>query len=247
MTTLNLESKTTSSQLSTQKELLSLTLDQLKFKTQSRDSLYFGKFQYQALYRIQEGSGLRDLDHNKIDSILFFREQYQRWRNSLITQQTKDDLHTVCDQFLSLKTPYKKIIYGNWIYFYTNDLNDILTLGAGPMTMRPEVNQAVVTRPKDTIALQHPQHSYRTYLRSIRVSAEQSQSLASFLNHNKEYLAPSSALSKFLNKSQHRDWTLNYYFIDHSDMKLVTALRLINPDLISITKQIVMVNNNTGT
>ena len=225
-------------------ESLLLTQAQLELKFQSRDSLYFGKYLYQARFRLTEASCLRITDHSAIDQTLGYQ---QRYRQLHVITEIHENLHTVCDQFLGLANDYKKIIYGNWIYFYTNKISDIISLAQGPMHLNPQISQAEITHDKNTIPLLNPQHQFRTYFRSRQVKEQQFKALREFLDSNREYVKSSSGLKSFFRKYQADSsrwtmWTMDYYYVDHSDMKFVTALSLITPGLVSKTKQIVMVN-----
>ncbi len=188
---------------------------------------------------------MRTLSYENIQVTIEFRTRYRR---DAVSDRVRDDLYTVCDQFLALTNPYKKILYGNsWIYFYTNELSDIISLAQGPMQLNPQISQAEITHDKNTIPLLNPRHQFRTYFRSRKLDERQFKVLDEFLDSNQEYIKTSEGMKLFFKRNRQQKsrwslWTMDYYYVDHSDMKFVTALSLITPGLVSKTKQIVMVN-----
>ncbi len=188
---------------------------------------------------------MRTLSYENIQVTIEFRTRYRR---DAVSDRVRDDLYTVCDQFLALTNPYKKILYGNsWIYFYTNELSDIISLAQGPMRLNPQISQAEITHDKNTIPLLNPRHQFRTYFRSRKLDERQFNALSEFLDSNQEYIKTSEGMKLFFKRNRQQKsrwslWTMDYYYVDHSDMKFVTALSLITPGLVSKTKQIVMVN-----
>lgn len=218
------------------------------FETVNRDSFYYSQFEYMARFVLKEASSLRVLNHNKIDQALDNRLFWATRRdiNAAITPETRKHCHTVCDQLLELQHPHKHVIMGaNWLYFYTSSLEDINTLMSGPMAKVGSIHRAKVVCSKDTIGLQNPKHAFRTYFKSHRPSSQQLDTLEEFLKINTGDLKASPGLNTLL---KHRTrsfpgWVMDYHYIDHSDMRLVTALALLNPRLVRKTKQIVKVNN----
>ena len=222
----------------------SLLNHQPEFEQSKRNDLYYGKFRYCARFFLPEASALRQLDHDKIDSTLQFRRS---WSNKVIADFDIQNVHKTCASLLALENPYKTTISVNWIYFYTNELSDIISLAQGPMRLNPQISQAEITHDKNTIPLLNPQHRFRTYFRSRKLDEQQFKALSEFLDANQEYVKTSDGMKSFFKRNRQTTsrwalWTMDYYYVDHSDMKFVTALSLINSGLVSKTKQIVMVN-----
>jgi len=210
-------------------------------KFEDRDDLYYGQFLYQARFFLRESSCLRELDHDKIDRTVAWRDTWVQRTRKPIAADIKNNLHTVCDQLLALKNPYKKVIYQNWVYIYTSSFDDIVSLSLGPMELR-STSQANVTHPKNTVGLKNPRHKFRTYVRAHKPTPEQKQSLASFIAAAGEDVRAGPGLKDFLSNNRYL-WMQDHYFIDHNEMSMVTALALINPKLIRKTMSIVQVNN----
>ena len=210
--------------------------------TEDRDDLYYGLYQYQARFWLSEASCLRELDHDKIDKVIAWRHTWLQYRRVSISQGAIEDLHTVCGQLQALENPYKKVIYQNYIYIYTNSTEDIAALGAGPLNLR-STTRVNITHPKDTVGLQNPRHKFRTYVRSHKPTPEQCENLALFISAAGTDVRPSPGLKEFLGPKNQRLWMSDYYFVDHNEMSMVTALALMNPKLVRKTMPIVKVNN----
>ena len=204
-----------------------------------RNSLYFDQFRYVALFFVKEASALRSLEPKNIDRTIDFRNNW-KFR---VTNDERQCLHETAGYLRSLKNSFKTSISYNWIYFYTNHLSDIDFLATqSPMTKNGRTRQAVVTHSKDVVGLRNPKHLFRTYVKSHKPEPHQRESLASFLYNNQQEIRISPGFRDFL-KDSRRMWLGDSYFIDHNDMRLVTALALINPNLIRKTLPIVQVNN----
>lgn len=219
---------------------LSLT-PQHKFDQVKRNDLFYGQFCYSARFYLKEASALRELNHESVDLTLNKRSN---WGNKTITSDDRKNVHETCATLLGLQNPYKTMISMNWLYFYTNNLSDIDSLCANtPMEKLGHVSEVVITHPKNTIGLKNPKHAYRTYVRSHRPTDQQKESLREFVKHNKKFIKISQGLRNFLKAKQPRYYMSDYYFIDHNDMKMVTALALMNPGLVRKTMPIVQINS----
>ena len=211
------------------------------FKVARRNSLYYGQYQYSAQFYLKEASALRELDHDKIEKTLAFRAA---WTTNRVQDYEREAVHTACDCLLAINRPYKTMISYNWISFYTNDVADIDYLEATKSMRRiGDITTGEITHPKNTIGLKFPKHKFRTYVKSHKPTPEQCESLREFLKHNKADLKPSTGLKEFLSPKSQRYWMSDYFYVDHNDMRIVTALALINPALIRKTLPIVQVNN----
>ena len=213
-----------------------------EFEVAKRNSLYYGQFEYSARFYQKEISALRELDHHAIDRAVGYRNN---WRNrDVITDDVKHQLHATCNHLLTLKNPFKTMISMHWLYFYTNHAEDIEHLTAlSPMRKQGSTTKIKITHAQNTIGLKNPQHAFRTYVQSHRPTDHQRDFLRDFLHHNQQDVRASQGLKDFLKPKNNRLWMMDYYFVDHNDMKMVTALALMNPKLVRKTLPIVKVNN----
>lgn len=212
------------------------------FETDRRNKLYYGEFEYSARFYQKEISVIRKLDHDAIDETIGYRNS---WHNrEIIADDVKHQLHVTCNHLLALKNPYKTMISMNWLYFYTNHPEDVDHLtNLSPLHKLGPTSRVQITHDRDTIGLKNPRHAYRTYIQSHRPTEQERQYLRDFIHHNQDEIKASKSLKDFLNPKNKRFWMNDYYYIDHNDMKMVTALALMNPKLVRKTKPIVKVNN----
>ena len=207
-------------------------------KDDGRDSLYYGQFLYSARFYLKEATVLRKLDHAEIDSSLKMRSKWN-WKD--ITPETCDAAHEVCDALLKISQPHKITIYSDWLYFYTNTLEDIAALDRPVFRCYGPVNRAVVTHAKGTIGHIDPKYKYRTYIRSHKPTHEQVESLRQLVENSGPDVKMSPGLRSWLKQSKYV-WTWDHHYVDHNDMKIATMLALINPKFVRETKPIVRIN-----
>ena len=111
-----------------------------KFSVIKKDKLFYDRFEYCIGFYLDEVSCLRVLDHDYIDDIIARRQQWreicqQRWAKSKIshptiltrdwkeiTDQVKEDLHSLATVLLATQISYKLVVSVNQAYVYSNDL-----------------------------------------------------------------------------------------------------------------------------
>ena len=217
---------------------LSLSTPTVNFEDVRRDSLYYGQFLYMVRFYLKEATALRKLDHAWITETLSMRAQWG-WKN--ITLNVTQAAHDACDALLSTTSPYKITIYSDWVYFYTNDLDDIEKLKQASMIQYGQIGRAVITHNKGTIGHLNPKHKYRTYLRSHKPTQEQVTSLRQLVTNSGDEIKISPGLRSWFEQTRYV-WTWDHFYVDHNDMKIVTMLALINPKFVRQTKPIVRIN-----
>ena len=124
---------------------------------------------------------------------------------------------------------YKKVIYSNHLYVYSNELALLQSLNDLDFVKYPILTEAQVILPRDTIILKKPKYNFRTYFKMRGVTKQQIETLNDFFNLNKELIKPSPSLRYSLARSTH--WLMDYQFADHSDPKLITVINLICPGI----------------
>jgi hypothetical protein len=225
------------------------------FKTVAKDRLFYDQFEYCIGFQLEEISALRELDHACIDDIIERRKAWreiaqQRWINGKqkhgtilrrgwrdITAQTQADLHSLAHVLLTTATSYKLVVSVNQGYVYTNELALINQLEAMPELSHKTYTQARIIRPKNTIQLKNPRHEYRTYFRTIKLSAQDKQVLIDFLQNQQEHTRMSPGLKNWVHDSFKR--TQDYFFVDHNGSSWLSMLSLVRPGIIRKTLQIV--------
>jgi len=232
-----------------------LTNPTLPFKSVAKDRLFYDQFEYCIGFYLEEVSALRELDHARIDDMIERRKAWreiaqQRWINGKqkhgtimsrgwrdITAQTQADLHSLAHVLLTTAMPYKLVVSVNQGYVYATDLALINQLDSMPELKHKTYTQARIIRPKNTIQLKNPQHEYRTYLRAIKLSAQEKQVLIDFLQNQQEHTRMSPGLKNWVHDPFTR--TQDYFFVDHNGSSWLSMLSLVRPGIVRKTLQIV--------
>jgi hypothetical protein len=233
-----------------------LTQKTKKFKQIQKDRLFYDLFEYCIGFNIDEASCLRQLDHAYIDQTIANRKQWreiaqQRWVNGRqkhgiglsrqhrreITEKTVADLHSLADQLLNTQAEFKLVVSTNQAHVYTNDLRLIDQLCVMPALSHKSYSQAKITHAKNTVRLKNPQHAWRSYLKMVKLSAEQKQQLVSFFHNQQAQVRLAPSLKAWINQPYTR--TQDYFFVDYNLVSWATMLSLVYPGIIRKTQAIV--------
>jgi hypothetical protein len=213
------------------------------------DRLFYDHWQYCVRFRLDEVSALRDsLDPEKIDALLTRRSVWRervrnRWPQNnfvrghdAITDTTRETLYAFAD-FLKLSPdPYKMVISVNQCWIYSNSVNLLERINRLPFVRNTKFTESVIVRPKNTIALKHPQHRHRSYFRTVKLTAQERQQIMTFLQ-GQDNVRVSPALKEWMITPFNR--TQDYFFVDYNTETWLTMLSLVRPGLIRRTVQIV--------
>ena len=228
---------------------------QIKFKPVIKDRLYYGRFSYCIGFHLDEVNCLRQLTHASIDDLIERRQAWQeisqqRWINGPqhhstimsrrwkeITAKTISDLHELAELLITAKEDFKLVVTVNQGYVYANDLSLIRRLNQLALLQFKTYTKAMVDRPKDTIRLKKPKHQYRSYLKIVKLTANQKNQLINFLKNQQENIRISPSLVIWLDQIFTR--TQDYFFIDYSSKSWLTMLALVHPGLIRKTLEII--------
>jgi hypothetical protein len=232
-----------------------LFLTNLKFKSVKKDRKFYDRFDYCLGFCLDEVNCLRILDHAHIDDMIERRKQWreiaqQRWVNGHqkhgvilsrawreITDQTTKDLHTLTEVLLSAQTEFKLVVSVRQGYVYSNDLSLLSRLDNLSELQYKTYTRARVARPKNTIQLRNPQHQFRTYLKLVKLTANQKDYLIDFLHNQQSHVRISPSLRRWLDQPFNR--TQDYFFVDHNDESWLTMLNLVQPGLVRKTMHII--------
>ena len=236
------------------KDTLSLTTPQ--FKIVKKDRLYYDQFEYCLGFHLDEVSCLRVLDHDHIDRSIANRKQWreiaqQRWLNSRqkhgiglsrqyrreITEKTVEDLHGLATTLIDTDSEFKLVVSVSQGYVYTNDLALIDQLDHRPELTNKTYTCAEISRPKNTIQLKNPRHSYRSYLQTTKLNVQQKQQLVNFFHNQQDQVRLSPALKSWISQSFNR--TQDYFFVDYNSPSWLTMLSLVQPGIVRKTMHII--------
>lgn len=219
-----------------------------------RTDYWFGKYPYCLRFELMEASALRGLDHRDIDRTLRVRKSWglkmqgrpnfggswhSRWKHHQITEETADNLHTVCEFLSCEKRDHKLHLMGDTVYLYCTDLgiiNDIL-LFQFIDPAQTLISQVVLQGDRGSLCLKSSEHQYRTYFRNLSLSSEQSHALKEFLKNQIDLkMSPTLRYWATSTVKNPRD----YFFIDHSDHGILTMLNLVCPRVTRKTLPIIV-------
>jgi hypothetical protein len=161
-------------------------------------------------------------------------------RSASITPEIRRACHTFADFLLSVGVDYKLVIYTDYGYFYTNDLDTVQKLCSLGYVAIIRCKQAQVDRPRDSLRILTAQHSYRSYFRQRRISQENRTRLSSFLDNCTD-IRLSDGLKRWISFSGHQNgsYTQDNFFIDHNDLSFLTMLGLVSP--VGIRKTVTLI------
>jgi hypothetical protein len=211
-------------------------------------------------FRLPEVSVLRELNHADIDRILDSRIQSRResaerwatqgrlrgigpaipiiqsnrWHN--ITDEMRENLHTIADFLIATRVDYKLVISIDMAWVYTNSVVMLDELRHYPVYAK-KFTEAVVDKPKRTIVLKSPNHTHRSYFRAGKLSASEKDSVVTFINNHLDEIRPSPSLLMWMEEPYFR--TYEYFFIDHNGPYWLTMIGLVKPGLIKKTYDII--------
>lgn len=187
-------------------------------------------------FKFAHSGRMRILDHNKI---LWSCEHANRLGMTNARQsQTVSAEHqllmlNLCDSILSITKPFKRIVYSDWQYFYTNDKDIFDNLSSMPGVQHVHYADAVVNKPRDVVILANSQYQWRTYFRDRTFSREQSQLLANFITQRPQQFRITANWRERLSRS----WFYIYggFFVDHHNQHDSLLLNMVLPGCVRKT------------
>lgn len=210
------------------------------FKSSPRSSLYYRDYCYATQFYIRDASSLRVLSHKHIDKYLnvrYINSGRNRWGEPGPDAEQLANIHNMCDRLLAFKESYKKMVYYNHVYIYTNSLEDLENVVSAPYVILGPVVQADVCLPENIVFLKEPKRKFRTYLKEKWIPEGQAPVLRKFLL-NRTDCYDFTPLFKNRLESLDRFYTMSHFFIDHDDPKDLLMLDLVCPGLIRKTMPI---------
>lgn len=163
-----------------------------------------------------------------------------RWDSLDITDQDEKNLLDMLDFLLATTVDYRKVISGDWMYFYSADAAFIDSIESLPFLEPRKIQRRRIELrgTPGTVVLQDARYRYRTYFRGyMRLTDQQESTLARYLR-NLEDVRLSPSLRFWMKDDSPKIYIGDYFFIDHDDMSIVTMLSLMIPKIIRRTKPI---------
>jgi hypothetical protein len=213
----------------------------MNIKTEPRSDLYYGRWEYGMGFRLENLWMTRKMDHGHLD------QHIRRYRGTIgstfapnMDIKNSDALHAWIDFMrpTSEKWRYKTITSYHNGYIYSNDLDLIQQICDLPYIEDVQVRRAQVTLPPDTIVLAQSPHRLRTYMQAQRVTPQQKQQLAQYLNSQPWRIGP--GFRKILHPEHLWHYIREYYFVDHDDERDLAFLNMIVPGIVGKTLPIMV-------
>jgi hypothetical protein len=223
---------------------------QIKFTPVIKDRLFYDQYEYCFGFKLTAAHTMRRLSHKSINHALDQRISWQemahkRWPSTLhdagwniITDQNREDLHTVCDIILDSGFKFKLAVSTNSGWLYTNDVELIDRLIPLRCLTSMKYTRAVINRPKNTVVLKNSLYTNRSYFFSVKLSVQEKETLKNFFVNQQPHIRISPSFSDWLFESPYLR-VQDYYFMDYTGEQWLTMLSLIRAGLIRKTLSIV--------
>ena len=220
-----------------------------QFETVHKNQLWYDRYQYVLRGGLKHVSILRDcLDrnlsgtavHDIIRNRAQVREEYAKtwgsvnnnWR--VWTPDIRFNLHDFADKLMA-HGDYKLTVSLDSFNLYANDVDWLDTMANLRYVFNTRWAQASVVCSRDTVLLKSSEHVFRTFFRSFK-SVESSRLVYQWLNNLGNEIKMSPSLSNSVH--QQNRCIRDYYFFDHSDIRLLQVLGLVNPKSVRTTLKI---------
>ena len=205
----------------------------------ARSSLYFHKWQYVILFLLPEASFLRELDHMRVDNAIRYRNEWISRRGGArsITPDQQQTLHAACDYLLARAHPFKKVVCGNGIWLYTNNLADFEDIGTIPTGEVMYINQAEVSITPNAVVLKTPRHAYRTYFRERWLTNDELTTLRRYFDTRRTMFRQGPGFARLV--QGRRMWLMSNYFVDHDEPNADFLINMAVPGIVRKTLPII--------
>ena len=205
----------------------------------ARSTLYFHAWRYVILFHLPEASFLRDLKHEKIDQSITYRNEWisRRGGAKTITSTEQQILHDTCDYLLTRTHPYKKVVCGNGIWLYTNNLKDFEDIAIIPTGRVLYINQAEVTLTPNAVTLKYPQHAFRTYFRERWLTNSELSTLRRYFDTRRDIFRLGPGFAKLV--EGRRMWLASNFFVDHNEPSADFLINMAVPGIVRKTLPII--------
>jgi hypothetical protein len=142
----------------------------------------------------------------------------------------------LCDTILSIEVPYKRMVYTDWQYFYTNDPGFFQILQRFPGVSHCYFQQAVVDLPRDVVLLKDSSYQWRTYFREKHYTKDQLRILSQFLlSRPQQFKLTKHWQGRLIRQS----YITRSFFVDHHDEKDAMLLHIAVPGTVRKTMPII--------
>ena len=202
------------------------------YKPVSRDRLFFDQYEYSMCFRFEGSGRMRTLTHKAIRESVAFASLYRQ-----TPRQPIESMLELCDTVLNIEVPYKRMVYTDWQYFYTNDTGFFQILQRFPGVSSCYFQQAVIDRPRDVVILKDSSYQWRTYFREKNYTKDQLRILSRFLLSRPQQFKLTDHWQRRLGRPSF--YITRTFFVDHHDEKDAMLLHMAIPGTVRKTMPII--------
>jgi hypothetical protein len=171
---------------------------------------------------------MRTLTHQAIQHSVNYAAMFRRG-----PQLDAQRLLDLCDTINNITVPYKRMVYTDWQYFYTNDPGFFQILQRFPGVGYSYFQQAVVDRPRDVVMLKESNYQWRTYFRERAYNRDQLNTLSRFLLNRPQQFRVTDHWKRRLPGTKF--YITRSFFVDHHDEKDAMLLHMAIPGAVRKT------------
>jgi hypothetical protein len=209
-------------------------------KSLARDKLFFDQYRYSMRFKFANSGRMRVLTHDAIDQSVHLAMAMAAFNpNIRVTDDAKSRLLAMCDLLSSITVPYKRIVYSDWQYLYTNDPGFFALIEQVPGVQYVSYSEVEVTKPRDTVVLKESQYQWRTYFRDRWYQPEQTATLVNFVLSRPQQFRITDLQKRRMTYSKYYYITRSL-FVDHHDQRDALLLNIAVPGCVRKTMPIVV-------
>lgn len=155
-----------------------------------------------------------------------------------VLRQTEEQLLLLCAEINAIDLPFKRIVYTDWQYFYTNHPEIFEALAKFPGVEHVSYQQAKLDQPRDVIVRKHSNYQWRSYFREAWYTGDQVHALGKFLLSRPDQFAMTAYWRRKWNAPKYMYITRSN-FVDHRDQNDALLLQMVLPGCVRKTLPIV--------
>lgn len=210
------------------------------FEPVSRDKLFYDSYQYCMQIEFAHSGRMRTLSQAAILQSVHWANRYRNHQGQVIDQHCVDSMLQLCDLLNSIDLPFKRVVTPNHQRFYSNYL-EVFDLILGSIKLpQPRFTMAVIDRPRNTVCLQHSVYRWRSYFKERWYSADQFNTLRSFLLHRTDQFRITDYWKQKLNCNLSKLWVTQSNFVDHHSQQDSLLLQMVLPGSLRKTLPIIV-------
>lgn len=225
---------------------LSAKMESFKLKTEKRNKLYFNKFMYKAVCRIQGAA--YTYYTSDIETFVERMEKLRETNRSRYgVRLLDDDWKEYWDEvnidkisaFITWRNYIDKSrcmhrIQGDYVSFFSNELALLTTLDSIDSNIK--ITQAITMNPDTMYFKKQPKYKFRTYFKAKRMPKEFSDNVRSLQNMYKSLnFSKGLFTSLFHNNWNPYRYMHGSYFVEYNDEQMLTILSMWFPNMLAKT------------